>query len=109
MRLITKNNINDFLFKYGRLHDASYDWIRYSIKNSEIKVVLNAYDYSGEKPVPVRLIMVFVGVKSFDIDEVFDWNFLQSAIIEQQDDMWVYVDDVNDSYVSVTCSGIYFE
>ena len=109
MKLLSEKNVNDFLNKYKNLHDASYEKITYLVKNSEIRAILNAYDFSGEKPTPSKLALKFTGVKSNEINEVFDWNFLSRAIITKQDDIWVFMDDEKEPYISIACNGIYWE
>ena len=109
MKLISKDNIHEFLTKYNNLHDANYENINYDVKNFSIKATFNGYDYGGEKPQRVQLSMLFNGVKSFEINEVFDWNFLLGASVEAKDDMWVYIDNPENPYVSILCKEIYFE
>ncbi len=118
---ITKDNLSQFIDYYNGLHDSHITDINYSIRNSQIEILIDVY-WSGNPTIKkdgtydtnkTKIKMLFIGIEQCNNKEMFPWDYINVIFIKyikiKNKEFICFADDENDPQVYIVCESIEYE
>ena len=121
MQKLTKDNLNEFMDYFHKLHDSYFKEVNYDVKDSKVELLIDVC-WSGKPTLKddktyetnkTKIRIALNNIVKISIKELFSWDYIKEAyiknIVYENKECMCFASDSEDPLIYVVCDNIEYE